>query len=137
MYRVDFVREGLKMREHKFRGTRVDNGEWIRDSRDILCRDDWDENKGWTKRVFLQDGYSCNETPKTENFVEVHPETVGEYIGRKDKNDIEIYEGDKTNCGIVEWLETRLMWVVKVNDGFMSIAGINGIEVISPELLEA
>ncbi len=76
-----------------YRGKRKDNGEWIDESFDILRRKDWDGEK-WNIRYFLQDGYSCNETPKTENFIEVHPSTVGQQIGLNDKNGKEIYDGD-------------------------------------------
>ncbi len=33
--------------------------------------------------------------PTITDFVEVIPETVGQYIGKKDEDGVEIYEGDK------------------------------------------
>lgn len=79
-------------REIKFRGRSLATGEWLY-SFDLLRRQDWDGKK-WSTRYFMQDGYSCNETPHSDNFHEVDVETVGEFIELQDKNDAEIYEGD-------------------------------------------
>jgi uncharacterized phage protein (TIGR01671 family) len=85
------------MREIKFRGRRVDNGEWVFG----------DFHYGiLTKSVFI-------------NVNEVDSETVGQYTGLKDQNGAEIYEGDiigfydctstesgywERSCmGVVEW----------------------------------
>ncbi len=93
------------MDKDKYRGKRVDNGEWLRDSENIIRRKDWDGKK-WTKRVFLLDGYSCNEMPKIENFVEVHPDTVGQYTSYTPRKGKDVYVGDggvKPNNGPHIW----------------------------------
>lgn len=66
------------MREIKFRGKRLDNGEWIEG--DLLRM-----NGHWF--IFL------DPAPKGIDKYAVDPATVGEFTGLKDKNGKEIYEG--------------------------------------------
>ena len=72
------------MREIKFRGKRLDNGEWIYGS--LLVSHFKDDKK---ERYFITQ-FSGNYTFEHE----VDPATVGQFTGLRDKNGRDIWEGD-------------------------------------------
>lgn len=70
------------MRPIKFRGKRVDNGEWVEG---LICY-----NSGGHPNNIEQ----CGFDKPYEGVFEVIPETVGQFTGLTDKNGKEIWDGD-------------------------------------------
>lgn len=94
------------MRQIKFRGKRIDNGEWVCG---YLIEDCYIVGKviDWEEDYFT-----------TESWAKVDPDTVGQFTRLGDKNKVEIYHGDLIKVtgeykpGIYEviWDDFRCAW---------------------------
>ena len=109
-----------------YRGKRIDNGKWVYGDLFHIgnhCFILTDTASLW---IDEDDAF-------IRGFIEVIPETVGRSIGRKDRDDVEIYEGDKVEGGLdgciylVKW-NHRVAAYGLVDDGVYSYPDVDAFE---------
>ncbi len=104
------------MREILFRGKRIDNGEW---AYGYYFYD------SFYNKAYITTGNYCMRISKEKpnqriiNAFEIGPNTVGRYIGKKDKNDNKIFEGDILEADVFKNLNRcKVIWTVEYKERF-------------------
>lgn len=123
------------MREIKFRGKRVDNGEWIYGS--LIIEPNMAEFKSIHSdlRNLGKSKYLIYPFDATQGrAIEVIPESVGEYTGKKDKNGKEIYEGDIVEASYPPTYTERIYDIRYIHDGFCCFRNIENKKIIFEQL---
>lgn len=106
------------MREHLYRGKRVDNGDWVYGNL-VETREEYSNDIVYAIIEKTAEHRYCGEYADS-GWHKVFPETISEYIGRTDDSGNKIFEGD-----ILDDRDNEPHYVIVFDNGCFKVPSIS------------